>query len=107
MKNKLQTKSKLDRVAQPFVSVTPRYHLHLHVHRSCGPGRRSLEKVLEHGGRVGGSGLLAFDGVPKVLDSAAALPDLLELAGENLRSAFSREPGLLQTELAHLHVVLT
>lgn len=70
-------------------------------------GRCSLEKVLEHGGRVGRSGLLAFDGGPKVLDSAAALPDLLKLAGEDLRSTFSREPGLLQTQLAHLHVVLT
>lgn len=67
----------------------------------------SLEHVLQHGGGVGGPRLPALDGAAQVLDAAAALPDLLELARQDLSPPLPGQTGLLQTQLAHLHVVLS
>lgn len=66
-----------------------------------------FQQALQHGSGVCGSGLSALDGVSEVLNSSAALPDLLKLAGQNLSAALPRQTGLLQTQLAHLHIIFT
>lgn len=71
------------------------------------PPPPSLEHVLQHGRGVGGSRLPALDGAAEVLNPAAALPDLLELPGEDLGPPLPRQARLLQAQLAHLHVVLS
>ena len=70
-------------------------------------GLRLLEHALQHGRGVGGARLPALDGAAEVLDPAAALPDLLELPGEDLGAPLPRQARLLQTQLAHLHVVFS
>lgn len=71
------------------------------------PRAPSLEHALQHGCGVGGSRLPALDGAAEILDPAAALPDLLELPGEDLSSPLPRQTRLLQTQLTHLHVILS
>lgn len=65
----------------------------------------SLEETLKHGGGVRGAGLLVLDGFLQVLDPVAALPDLLELPGQDLGAPLPGQTRLLQAQLAHLHVV--
>lgn len=65
----------------------------------------SLEETLKHGGGVRGAGLLALDGFLQVLDPVAALPDLLELPGQDLGAPLPGQTRLLQAQLTHLHVV--
>lgn len=67
----------------------------------------SLEETLKHGGGVRGPGLLVLDGFLQVLDSLTALPDFLELPGEDLGTPLPGQTRLLQTQLAHLHVVFS
>lgn len=71
------------------------------------PRAASLEHALQHGRGVGGSRLPVLDGAAEVLDPAAALPDLLELPGKDLGAPLPGQARLLQTQLAHLHVVLS
>lgn len=65
----------------------------------------SLEETLKHGGGVRGAGLLVLDGFLQVLDPVAALPDLLELPGQDLGAPLAGQTRLLQAQLTHLHVV--
>lgn len=66
---------------------------------------RSLEQTLQHGGGVCRPGLLVLDGFLEVLNSIAAFPDFLKLPGQYLRASLPGQTGLLQTQLAHLHVI--
>lgn len=69
------------------------------------PPLLSLEETLKHGGGMRGPRLLVLDGLLEVLDAVAALPDLLELPGQDLCAPLPGQTRLLQTQLAHLHVV--
>lgn len=66
-----------------------------------------FQQALQHGSGVCGSGLSALDGVSEVLNSSAALPDLLILAGQNLSAALPCQTRLVQTQLTHLHIIFT
>lgn len=54
-----------------------------------------FQQALQHGSGVCGSGLSALDGVSEVLNSSAALPDLLILAGQNLSAALPCQTRLV------------
>lgn len=69
------------------------------------PPLLSLEETLKHGGGVRGPRLLVLDGLLEVLNAVAALPDLLKLPGQDLGAPLPGQTRLLQTQLAHLHVV--
>ncbi len=66
-----------------------------------------FEHALQHSSGVRGSGLPALNGVFKVLNASTAFPGVLKLALQNLSTTLPSQTGLLQTQLTHLHIILT